>query len=56
VKQPILDQRDLISIAKGIRQRSRPSAPRSFVLFVANYPQYVSMRDAATIKIPRINW
>jgi len=25
-------------------------------LFVANYPQYVSMRDAATIKIPRINW
>ncbi len=55
VKQPVLDQRDLMSIAKGIRQRSRPAVPRSFVLFVANYPHYVSMREAATIKIPRIN-
>lgn len=55
VKQPVLDQRDLMSIAKGIRQRSRTAVPRSFILFVANYPQYVSMRDAATMKIPRIN-
>ncbi len=29
--------------------------PREFVMFVANYPRYVPMRDAATMKIPRIN-
>jgi hypothetical protein len=55
VKQPALDQRDLMSIARVIRQRSRPSLPRSFVMFVANYPQYVSTREVATMRLPRIN-
>jgi hypothetical protein len=50
----LLDQRDLLTIAKGVRQRSRPSVPRTFVLFAANVPRLVPMRDQPTAKIPRL--
>jgi hypothetical protein len=49
-----LDQRDLISIAKGVRTRSRPSVPRTFVLFAAYNPRISAMRDQQTVRIPRI--
>ena len=49
-----LDQRDLLSIAKGIRTRSRPSVPRTFVLFAAYNPSVSTMRDQQTVKIPRM--
>lgn len=50
----LLDQRDLLTIAKGVRQRSRPCVPRTFVLFAANVPRLVPMRDQPTAKIPRL--
>ena len=50
----LIDQRDLMSIAKGIRQRSRPSLPRTFVLFFAAVPRFIPMRDQPTEKIPRL--
>jgi hypothetical protein len=50
----LIDQRDLMSIAKGIRQRSRPSLPRTFVLFAVNIPRFIAMRDQQTEKIPRL--
>ena len=50
----LIDQRDLMSIAKGVRQRSRPSVPRTFVLFAAAIPRMIPMRDQPTEKIPRL--
>ena len=50
----LIDQRDLMSIAKGIRQRSCSSVPRTFVLFAANVPTFIAMRDQQTEKIPRL--
>jgi hypothetical protein len=49
----LIDQRDLLSIAKGVRQRSRPSVPRTFVLFAASI-RMIPMRDQPTEKIPRL--
>jgi hypothetical protein len=46
---PELDLRDLMSIAKGIRQRSLPAVPRTFVMFAVRHP--LSMQ--VTVKIPR---
>lgn len=50
----LLDQRDLMSIAKGVRDRSRPALPRTFVLFAANVPRLIPIRDQPTAKIPRL--
>jgi hypothetical protein len=50
----LIDQRDLMSIAKGVRQRSRASLPRTFVLFAAAIPRMIPMRDQPTEKIPRL--
>lgn len=50
----LIDQRDLMSIAKGIRQRSCPSLPRTFVMFAAAIPRFIPMRDQQTEKIPRL--
>ena len=50
----LIDQRDLMSIAKGIRERSRPSLPRTFVLFAADIPRLMQIRDQPTDKIPRL--
>jgi hypothetical protein len=38
-----------MSIAKGVRQRSKASVPREFVMFAARHPQ----RDQVTMKLPR---
>jgi len=54
VEVELIDQRDLMSIAKGIRQRSCSSVPRTFVLFAANVPTFIAMRDQQTEKIPRL--
>ncbi|MEO8553190.1 MAG: hypothetical protein ABI678_24625 [Kofleriaceae bacterium] len=43
-----------MSIAKGVRSRSRPSVPRTFVLFAAFNPRMSQMRDQQTMKIPRM--
>ncbi|HET9993003.1 MAG TPA: hypothetical protein VFQ65_30920 [Kofleriaceae bacterium] len=50
----LIDQRDLMTIAKGVEQRSRPSMPRTFVLFASAVPRMISMRDQPTDKIPRL--
>jgi hypothetical protein len=44
-----LDERDLMSIAKGVKQRSREAVPRLFVMFAARDP----LRDQITMKLPR---
>ena len=44
-----LDQRDLMSIAKGVKERSREAVPRLFVMFAARHP----LRDQVTMKLPR---
>jgi hypothetical protein len=50
----LIDQRDLMTIAKGVRERSLPAVRRAFVLFAACIPCMVPLRDQPTAKIPRL--